>query len=822
MTDRWAFKPVAILLLVPVIVITSALTAIVIAPPLIGAGMSFKELDRRLEEAGADFTQIPTFPQRTTIYANDGETVLARVYLDNRELVRLREISKPARTAVLAIEDSEFYEHGAVNIVSTLRALAANLSADDIVQGGSTITQQLVKNTTPGLDPFDKSFERKFQEAAIALRVEREYTKNQILEMYLNYVYFGNNVYGIGTASEFYFHKPASELTLTEGALLAGMIRAPAYYDPLERPAKAKLRRDDVLNRMIGLGPDWLRPRRGEILKKRPLGLPKDVGELRLPTPPFLVNYVKAQIVEDPNGWYTSMGATPKDRETTLKEGGLDIVTTLDPEWQDAAQAAGNLPWARTPSNPDHTTPAGGGVGPVEAKTGADEAMGAANHFKDEQHDTEATPNQPGSSFKPYILAAAFEQGIPPSATYSGAQGVVDPERCLNNGAPWIVYNAEGSSRGMLDLYQATADSVNGVFARLILDAGLENTVEMAHRMGVKSPLPPFCSLATGSVGISPLDQASGYQTLANEGVHCEPYAVSEVRQGDQVIYQHEPDCERVLDRAIANLITSLLAGVVQHGTAGGIFTTYNGWGSWPVVGKTGTADQGTNVWFAGYTRQVTTAVWVGSQGRPFPLSEFFGQNVYGSSVAAPIWKAFMAKVMVGFQPLEFPEPELKAVPSVVGLSEEQAKALLKAGGWQMRSEIIGSYLPAGTVAAQNPGGGTMTIPKALVTIYVSNGIPPVTPVPKVYYLTLEEATAILEAANFFVEIVEEQVEDPEKIGTVLHQSPKSGTPAKEGTTVTLYVGVEKPPPEEEEEGGGGGNNGGGNNGGGNGGGGGN
>ena len=214
-----------------------------------------RELDRRLDEAGADFTRIPRFPQRSTIYANDGKTILARVYLDNREIVELPRSAGWFRKAVLAIEDSDFYEHGALDMRSRSARWSRTSASARSCRVARRSTQQLVKNTL-GLDASDQSLERKFQELALALRVEEKYGKDRILSMYLNQVYLGNNVYGIGTASQFYFHKPASELTIREGALLAGMVRAPAYYDPLERPRKAILRRNDVLNRMESLG--WL------------------------------------------------------------------------------------------------------------------------------------------------------------------------------------------------------------------------------------------------------------------------------------------------------------------------------------------------------------------------------------------------------------------------------------------------------------------------------------------------------------------------------------------------------------------------------------
>ena len=617
-TDRWGFKPVALLLLVPVIAVTAGLTAIVLAPPFIGMSLGVRELDRRLTAAGADFDRIPKFPQRSTIYAADGTTELARVYLDNREIVTLREVSPIARRAVIAIEDSAFYEHGGINLSSIFRAGLENLRAGEVVEGGSTITQQLVRQTL-GLDADDESLERKLREAALAMRVENRYPKDRILAMYLNYMFFGNNVYGIGTASEYYFGHPASELTLTEGALLAGLLNAPSRYDPIDRPRHARLRRDDVINAMMREG--FLTPERAEVAKSRPIRLSPTAGQLNRTVPPFIVSYVKDQIVQDPNGWYSSLGQTPEARTRALTEGGLDIVTTFDAEWQDAAQAAANEPWARPPYHPDKEPPADVGITSVDVETGAIRMMLSGKNYLQDQVNTVTTPHQPGSSFKPFILAAALEQGIPPTASYSGVQGTIDDPRCETDGAPWIVYNAEGYSRGSMDLWDATADSVNAVFARLILDVGLENTVEVAQRMGIMTPLSPVCSLATGSVDVSPLDQAAGYQTLANGGIHCRPFAVNEIRRGEQILFRHRPDCSRVLTKTIANIVTQMLEGVVTSGTAASVFSS--GWGEWPVVGKTGTADDNRAVWFVGYTRQVATAVWVGSQGDPYDLDEF-------------------------------------------------------------------------------------------------------------------------------------------------------------------------------------------------------
>ena len=801
-TDRWLFKPVALVLLVTTIAAAATAMAVIIAPPFLGAGLAVRELDRRLDAAGADFTRIPAFPQRSTIYANDGRTVLAHVYLDNREIVPLKDISPAFQKAVLAIEDSTFYEHGALNVNSMIRAVSENLQAGEVVQGGSTITQQLVKNTL-GLDPNDLSIERKFQEAALAIKVEQRYDKEKILAMYLNQVFLGNNVYGIATASQFYFHKDPIDLTLAESAMLAGMIRAPAYYDPIERPRKAWLRRNDVLNRMITLGPDWLTEQRGEKIKQTSLGLAKNIGRVELPEPPFIVSYVKEQIREDPNGWYAPvLGETPKERDRSLAEGGLQIVTTLDPQWQRAAQRAADQPWADTPAYPNRKPPADIGVVSIENDTGAIGMMLSGKDYDHDQVNTVTTPHQPGSSFKPYILATALTNGIPPTATYSGAQTPIDDPRCTTNGQPWVPQNAEGFSQGTMDLYSATADSVNLVFARLILDAGLQETVDMAHAMGVTSELPPVCALATGSVGITPLDQASGYQTIANGGVHCEPYAVASISRGDQLLYTHRPDCERVLSRTVAAVITDMMVGVVEHGTAAGPLASFS---PWPIAGKTGTANENTNVWFGGFTDQVTTAVWVGSQGVPFPLREYFGGDVFGSTVAAPIWRDYMATIMRPYDPVEFPVPELVSVPRVIGMTEQAAKDALHEAHFKVAVKTMDSYLPAGTVAEQAPDAGVRTIPNTTVTIYLSTGDAPMSLVPSVVGLPTAVASARLRALNFFVNVVEKPVDDEELDRVVLGQLPKPGTELAEGSTVTLNIGAfeEKgggtPSPEPEE-----------------------
>jgi membrane peptidoglycan carboxypeptidase len=785
LNDRLVFKPLALLLLVPVIMLSGALMALVLAPPFVGAALGVMRVDAKLDALGADFTRIPRFPERSTIYANDGETVLATVFLDNRQLVRLKNVSKAAQHAVLAIEDSDFYEHGALSWNSLLRAVVENARAGEVVQGGSTLTQQLVKNTL-GLDPYDLSFERKFQELALAIRVEEKYTKEEIFELYLNQIYLGNGVYGIGTASEFYFHKPASKLTLTEGAMLAGIIREPAEYDPLTHETKTKVRRNEVLVRMEALGEDspfGISTERFERAKHTPLGLPKGAGKkLSQRNQPFFVKYMIRQILGNADGAYDALGRSEKARQRTLFEGGLKIITTMDPQWQEYAQQAAEAPYAvglptTGTAHPDTS------IVSVDPSNGAIRTMVSGKDFTEDELDLAATPHPTGSAFKPFVLAAAFEQGVPPTQTYSSASPFCSP---LWQDDDHCVFNAEGGSAGgKVDLWTATEDSINVVFAQLILDIGPETVPPVASKMGISVDLPPVASLATGSAEVSPLDMAVGYATLANGGVHCTPYTVQTIIRDGKTLYEHEPNCERALRPDIAHLITAMLERVPKYGTAASAFSA--GWGVWPVAGKTGTADLNKAVWFCGYTAQLATAVWVGSNGNPYSLGD-----VFGGTVAAPIWRAYMYNVMSGLPAQSFPDApdtESATVPDVVGFTADDAIAALQAAGFRATLVDVDSTQPQGTVVSQIPGGGASADLGIAVVLNVSTGQEPDSGVPGVVGLRSEAATAVLRDAGFEIRVRTEHVNDPTLNHVVLSQSPTAGTPTPPGSIVTITVG---------------------------------
>jgi membrane peptidoglycan carboxypeptidase len=756
---------------------SAALVALVMLPLFGIAGIGAQALNDRLEAAGSSFKAIPHFPQRSTIYARDG-SVLATLFLDeNRTIVRLAKISPIARDAVLAIEDDGFYRHGALNAPSMIRALLADIIAGHITQGGSTITQQLVKNTI--IQDPEQTFARKFQEAALAIRVEKTYTKDEILELYLNDVYFGNGIYGIGTAADFYFHEPASQLKLGQAALLAGLIQSPADYDPIVHPDRALARRNEVLERLATLG--WVPRDKVDRAEAQPIKLPPKVGQTRQQVEPFFVHYIRELILDKTNHEFDVFGKTHAQRVHTLYQGGLKIYTTLDPSWQRyAQQAVDHSPNIDPKRGPDVSLVS------VDAQTGAIRTMLSGKDYQRDQLDLVwHGRRQVGSAFKPFTLAAAFENGFPPGKVYDSASPFCSKQWVSRTGC---VTNAEGGGGGYVDLWTATQDSINVVFAQLALDVGASNIVDVAHRMGITAPLDAVPSITLGVEEVSTLDMASGFATLANDGVHCEPFAVARVTlPGGTNLYQHKPACTRAIAPEIAHQITAMLEKVVCCGTG----TAAGGIGR-PVAGKTGTAQDYTNVYFAGYTPQVATAVWVGFPSGQIPMDSYYGRSVFGGTLAAPIWHAFMAKATAGMPVEGFPAPpppESGKIPDVVGMRSGDAQRILVRANFTPIVRKVDSYQPLNTVLSQTPAGGSSAVLGSGVKLTVSNGKGKPVTVPRVVGLSKVKAVAALDAAGLVAKVVFVDVTDPKQDGIVVAQTPIGNKVVEEGSTVTIQVG---------------------------------
>jgi penicillin-binding protein 1A len=798
--------PLVPILLVLVMGFGSALVAGVLLPFFAGAGMSVDAFQDRLDAAGVGRVTIPRPPERSIIYAADG-TILATVFLDeNRRIVNLDNVAMVARNAVIAIEDDSFYEHGALDFVSLLRAVIKNLASGEIEQGASTISQQLVKNVL--IDVPEQTFARKFQEAALAIRLERKYTKDEILGLYLNEVYFGNGAYGIGTASETYFRKPPGQLRLAEAALLAGLIQAPGTYDPITNPDAAIARRNLVLDRMAELG--MITERHAERAKGKDLLLAEDAGPPEQRVEPFYVWYVRNTIMDmDNHEFDESFGSTENQRRRMLYQGGLRIYTTFDPEWldyaQDAVDASPNIDPERGPDT---------SLASVEATTGEIKVMLSGKDYERDQFDLVwRGTRQVGSAFKPFTLVAAFREDFPPGKVYSSKSPRCDLDGWIS--ASGCVQNAEGGGdAGYMDLWRATENSVNVVFAQLALDVGAENIVETAQLMGITSALDAVPSITLGVEEVSTLDMASAYATLANDGIHCEAFAIEKVEApkenapGWRDLYVHEPQCEQVIDPEIAHLVSAMLQRVVTSGTG-----TAAGIGR-PVAGKTGTAQDYSNVYFAGYTPQVATAVWVGFPSGQIPMDGYYGQSVFGGTVAAPIWQDFMSRAMQEYPVEGFeapPAPERGRIPDVVGLKADEAQALLVEANFSPVVEKVDSFEPVNTVLSQTPGGGASAVLGSAVHLMVSNGRGEPVTVPRVTGLTEEDAVRILRQLELEVAVEEEAVEDPALDGIVIRQTPiGDGRKVVDvGSTVTIVVG------RGGDGGGGNGGDGGGGNGGG-------
>jgi penicillin-binding protein 1A len=621
-----------------VLLIAVALGSLIVAlgvVPFVGASqLAVHQVNRHL--GVGDALALPPLEERSTIYAADG-SVLANVSLDqNREIVPLAAVDQVARLAVLAIEDHAFFQHGPLDARAIVRALVADLKARAAVEGGSTIAQQLAKNVETG---SARTLARKIAEARDAIRLERTYTKDQILAMYLNQIYLGNGVYGIGTAAPYYFGVPASKLVLPQAALLAGMIASPEVYNPFRHPKAAEARRNEVLGRMLEFGSISTRQYLQAI--RAPLRLSRRVRTANpLGSEPYFVQYVERQFLGDPR-----FGPALPDREQALFEGGLRIYTTLEPRLQSEARAAvqAHLP---SPADPEAA------VVTIAPSTGAIEAMVSGRNFGRRQFNLATQAHRSaGSAFKVFTLTAALEQGISPDTAFSSASPITIPD-CAGTGVEWHVANAEPGTGGSMTLWDGIKFSVNVVFAQLINRVGPKAVAATAHRMGIGSPLALYCPLTLGASPVSPLEMTSAYSTLANGGSHCQPYVIARIEsRTGQTLYQAHPQCTQVIPSGIAAQVTAMLERVVQGGTG-----TAADIGR-PQAGKTGTAENFQDAWFMGYVPQLCTGIWVGFPRAEIPMLDVHGQQGFGGVLAAPIWHDYMAQATEGLASLGFPPP---------------------------------------------------------------------------------------------------------------------------------------------------------------------
>jgi penicillin-binding protein 1A len=577
--------------------------------------------------------------QNTFVYASDGSLLGAIPAERNRRIVPLEEVSPWLAKATIAIEDRRFYRHRGVDAEGVARALWRDVQAGRVVEGGSTITQQLVRNLYISRE---RTVERKLKEACLAVKLEREWSKPRILASYLNSVFYGNLAYGAEAASQTYFSKPASRLSLTESALLAGLTQAPSVYDPFVDPAGALARRDEVLDAMASQGlisaAEHDRAVASRSLGLEPGTLFKEIRE------PYFFGYVRDELIR-------AYGVE------TVRSGGLKVYTTINPSWQRLAQRA----IADTLSDPGDPAAALISINPAN---GAIRAMAAVVPGRaDNQFNLlSQARRQPGSTFKTFVLAAALEKKIDPDATYYvSAPFTYRPTETgsCDDGSWWCVKTYDSTYAGWTSISRATLRSDNAVYAQLTLDVTPAAVANVAQRLGVRTPLGVdgayVPAIGLGSVAVSPLDMASAYATLAAGGVYSKPTAIRRVvlpsGKTDTQAGWSAPERRRVVPDGVAAAVTNILSDNVLYGTG-----TRAAIGR-PAAGKTGTTDDHADAWFVGYTPELSTAVWMGYTRGEIPMENVHGIAVSGGSFPAEIWRRFMEPALATRPPREFPTP---------------------------------------------------------------------------------------------------------------------------------------------------------------------
>ena len=571
--------------------------------------------------------------QNSFLYADNGTllgVVPSSVY---RQPLRLDQISPYLRTGTVAIEDRRFWQHGALDYQGILRALYSDVSAGRIVQGGSTITQELVRNLYIG--NASRTLSRKLKEACLAIKLAQVWSKPRILNAYLNEVFYGRAAHGAQAAAETFFSTRAQDLSLAQSALLAGLPQAPSVYDPLLHPAAAMGRRDEVLRAMLA---------------NRAITADEYTRALAAPLGLKPGTLYKRQQHENFLGW-AEQQLVAKYGPRRVAAGGLRVRTTLDPSMEESALSAvrGVL---RHPSDPAAALVA------IDPRTGAVRAMvgylpdGTKLSFNLATQSTRTA----GSSFKPFVLATAIQQGISLYSSFSGPPSLVIPDHsCDGPQGPWDVHNYADESAGYMNLLSATANSVNTIFAQLVAKIGPSNVVPVAHRMGITTNLQPVCSITLGTQPVNPLEMTDGYATLAAHGVHHAPQAFEFVRApNSSVLGRLTTRGDQAISSSVADQVTYALEGVIQHGTG-----TAASIGR-PAAGKTGTAENFQDAWFCGYVPQLATCVWVGYPNAEIPLTNVEGVgSVAGGTLPAEIWHDFMSAATAGMLPLGFPTPQI-------------------------------------------------------------------------------------------------------------------------------------------------------------------
>lgn len=634
--------------------------------------------------------------QRSYAYDVFGNEI-AVFELENSQPIPLSAVPQHVIDAFLGVEDREFFNHDGVNVRSLVRATLSNFASDAPQQGASTITMQVVKNDY--LAGLERDGRYKLLQVHYALMLEREHTKEEILERYLNTVFFGNNAYGIQAAAETYFGKTADQLTFVEAAFLAGLVQAPSSYDPVNHPERSRARFVQVLGSLVDGG--LITEEEAEHYEQT-FTIPDRVRTV--PERQNLRTYYTEALRDYLLNRSSILGATYEERYNALFRGGLRIHTTYNPINQAQAEAARNL-------LPDNAQGFDAAIVSLDTKTGAIRAMVGGRGFVPGERELNMAiaPRQTGSSVKLFVLAAALQAGAQPNDLIDGASNCVFD--VPGQDEPFVIRDAV--ARATDTLAAMTWYSINCAYVRLAQIVGLNRMVDTVYRMaksvylypgqpegdrpnGAES-LQPHVSFSTGANEMSPMDMASGAQTVANGGVHHEPYYVEYIENAEgERIYEHRSAGTRVLDEGVALTAVDVLKGVLERGTA----RRYPLADGRPAAGKTGTQADNTNAWFVGFTPELTTAVWVGDPNGYTPMRnvpEFDVSRVQGGTYPARIWKAYMDAALDGLPHSDWAPPPEPARPP--------ARLYLPGNECLYRTEVTGGQV-IGTVPPRRATGG--------------------------------------------------------------------------------------------------------------------
>ena len=721
-----------------------------LAIPFAGVlGFSAKDLANSASDLPKELT-TEALPQRTEIVDSAGDPI-ATLYDQNRVNVQLSQISRTMVKAIVAIEDYRFYQHGALDVKGTLRALFTNSTQGGVVQGGSSITQQLVKQTLVNqADTVAEqkaavadTFARKLRELRYAIALEQLHSKDWILQQYLNTVYFGDGAYGIQAAAQHFFNVNAKDLTLPQAALLAGLVRSPEALNPTDNPQGAIERRNVVLDRMAQL--HAISYESADHFKKQGLRLdvqPTANGCVNSSAPTFC-SYVVSYLMKDP-----AFGATKKERERVLWGGGLTIQTTMHPQFQHWATVAATTHVYKTDNAIGAIAEVEPGTGDVWAiaqsrPMGADAKSGQTflNYAVPTKYGS-ANGFQPGSTFKFFVMAAALEEGLPETTSFYAPQtlSVAQDEFRTCQGmytatTPWTPSNSTPATNQTMDMDVAAPQSVNTYFAQLERKTGICKAYQLAKEMGVSlnkgNQVPSF---TLGVADENPLTMASAYATAASGGTFCAPHPVSAILDGNgQVVKKYPTQCKQVLSAHTANTINAVLHRVMAPGGFGQNLLLNR-----PAAGKTGTNSENMAVWFNGYTPHLsvsTVVSGVNGAGHPIPVPSTLGGIFYGtahgSTVAGPMWADALRPVQDQIPFADFTTPGLgpdqSAVPAVLGAGVKHAMDAIKAAGYKAAlAGVVDSSYTSGTVAFLSMGADGQTI---YVFTSSGHGAPAVAPV---------------------------------------------------------------------------------------------